>query len=365
MLSHIDTLSILTARLKDVGAALGIPITAQLVESDPTKNGVRADAIVDIEVADERERFLVEAKTAADRYVVVGQMKQVADQFLLPGLLVAPYVTMAMAKRCRALQIAFLDAVGNAHLKIGRTLVYIVGNKPAGLRTIRDEADQLLEWKAPAANPAGRATPTALRVIFALLCRPQLMNAPYREIRDAAGVALGAIGSVFFDLEGRHLTVGKQPNRQIVNTRRLVDEWTTTYALNLRRKLSPQRFRAASHDWWKSEPLEQGAYWGGEVAADELTHLLKPAAQTIYVTRSKRSALIATLAVRHKLQADPRGNIEVLDTFWGFDVDLRATKRIVPPLLVYADLVATADPRNLEAAQQVRERYIDNASHIG
>ena len=36
---------------------------------------------------------------------------------------------------------------------------------------------------------------------------------------------------------------------------------------------------------------------------------------------------------------------------------------LVPPILVYADLVATLDPRNLEAAKLIREQYIDGALH--
>jgi hypothetical protein len=33
----------------------------------------------------------------------------------------------------------------------------------------------------------------------------------------------------------------------------------------------------------------------------------------------------------------------------------------VPPLLVYADLMATLDPRNLEIAKRIREQYIEHA----
>jgi hypothetical protein len=32
---------------------------------------------------------------------------------------------------------------------------------------------------------------------------------------------------------------------------------------------------------------------------------------------------------------------------------------LVPPLLVYADLLATGDARNLETAALIRERYLE------
>jgi hypothetical protein len=61
------------------------------------------------------------------------------------------------------------------------------------------------------------------------------------------------------------------------------------------------------------------------------------------------------------LRPDVNGEIEILETFWptaearqqnGIDND------IAPPLLVYADLMATADPRNIETAQLIREQIL-------
>jgi hypothetical protein len=36
---------------------------------------------------------------------------------------------------------------------------------------------------------------------------------------------------------------------------------------------------------------------------------------------------------------------------------------VAPPLLIYADLVATAEPRNLEAAREVYERFLETAEN--
>ncbi|MCK5356795.1 MAG: hypothetical protein KAJ48_00235, partial [Elusimicrobiales bacterium] len=46
--------------------------------------------------------------------------------------------------------------------------------------------------------------------------------------------------------------------------------------------------------------------------------------------------------------------------FWNFNFD-NEEKQIVPPLLVYADLMATKDPRNHEVAKIIYEQYIANA----
>ena len=91
----------------------------------------------------------------------------------------------------------FLDTAGNAYLHEPGLHVYITGEKPAAGET-------------PIVGAQGGGTATALRVVFALLCNPKLLNAPYREIVEAANVALGAIGWVFFDLEKRGYIAGRQ-----------------------------------------------------------------------------------------------------------------------------------------------------------
>jgi hypothetical protein len=64
----------------------------------------------------------------------------------------------------------------------------------------------------------------------------------------------------------------------------------------------------------------------------------------------------------HRLRADPNGNVQILDAFWNLPDDPEHPD-VAPPILVYADLVATLDPRNLETAKLLRERFIDHALH--
>jgi hypothetical protein len=341
----------------------GLAVAARVAVFEPMAHAKRADALVDIRIEGERQRYVVEYKNKVDRYVLLGQLKTLVQEFEYPGLLLTPYVTPAIAKRCRELEIAFLDGVGNAYLKTGKRYVLVTGNRPEVHRTVAGPpfADA---GPVQVRKQTGAATPTALRVMFALLCKPQLINAPYREIREAAGVALGAIGWVLFNLNERGLVVGKQGMRRLVDKTRLFEEWVVNYPLRLRPKLNAARFRAPAPDWWRHTKLggEQGAYWGGEAGADRLTGYLTPATQTIYVRPDRRREMIGRLVAKHRLHPDDRGNIEFVDAFWHFDVD-QPHDDVAPPVLIYADLVATADPRNVEAAKLIRERYIDDALH--
>ena len=88
-----------------------------------------------------------------------------------------------------------------------------------------------------------------------------------------------------------------------------------------------------------------------------LTKHLRPEIITIY-----GNTHFATLAKTVRALKDEHGKLEVLQKFWNFEIP-RFNKRYptVPPLLAYADLIATADARNLETAQMIRERFLDKA----
>ena len=341
---------LLEEALKALNRTTGLE--AKIVALEPhTGRGknMRPDATIDIRGAGKYHRYLVETKRV-DRTVTLATVKHQLEHYGKPGVLIAPYLTPELANHCRdKLDLQFLDTAGNAYLRAPGLYVFIKGEKPQGIA-------------ANGIGTGGGGTGTALRVVFALLCKPELLNAPYREIVDAAGVALGAVGWVFFDLQARGLTGGGQRkrNRRFLEPKRLLDEWVTNYAIKLRPKLNPRRFRAPDANWWRKVQLAEGrAWWGGEVAADYLTHYLKPGACTIYLDPGRQRETLGTLVAKNKLQADPEGEVEFLERFWNFEIPGKRPD-LVPPVLVYADLLATLEPRNLEVAKLIRERYLDH-----
>jgi hypothetical protein len=58
-----------------------------------------------------------------------------------------------------------------------------------------------------------------------------------------------------------------------------------------------------------------------------------------------------------KIRQDINGNIELRERFWNCE-NPELDKTMVPPLLVYADLMATGDPRNIETAQMIFTDYL-------
>jgi hypothetical protein len=318
-------------------------LAAKIMRREPTTIGhPEPDAVIEIDTYGRKHRFAVEAKTGV-RAEVLTQTKALWPHEQQPRLLfVAPYITDHLAEKCREIELSFLDTAGNAYLKDDDLFVFVTGKKRitdlAPLRTNRTN------------------TTAGLRVIFAILCRPPLLNTPYRELATTAKVALGTIGPVFKDLETRKLiaTFGTAlPKRHLLDAKALLQEWVTFYPATLRPKLQARRFRAQNREWVQQTDLAAfGAYWGGEVAADRLTHYLKPEMLTVYTMHNPTK-----LITEFRLRADVNGDLEILNAFWD-QILVTGTADVVPPILAYADLMTTTDARNLEAAKLIYEQHI-------
>lgn len=316
------------------------------VTAPPEPDLGQPDALIKIEGAGPQRIFAVEIKrTGADRFEAINQIRLFWPEERRPPLvLVAPYITSALAEKCKEIGLFFLDTVGNMYLKQGGLHLYVTGKrKPAELQP-REETRLN--------NAAG------LKLMFAFLCQPELLNRTYRDAAHFGRVALGTVGQVVKELETKRLvtTLGTaQQKKKFVDPARLIQDWVAFYPANLRPKQNPRRFRATEIGWAKQIDLARfGGYWGAEMAAQKLTDYLTPETLTIY-TRQNPTKLIA----EQHMRADVNGNVEILDAFWHPDLETNNAQRdIVPPLLAYADLMTTTDSRNLETARLIYDQYI-------
>jgi hypothetical protein len=205
------------------------------------------------------------------------------------------------------------------------------------------------------AAPTRRLFKTAgLKVLFALLNNPEAVNWPYRKIAAMTDVALGTVEWIFRDLKemGFLVELGRR-NRKLTNRIALLKRWVEAYPDQLRPKLAHGRFQTDRPEWWKTiNPLDFDMCWGGEVGAAKLTGQLKPGEVVIYA-----GELPGKLIIQNKLRKADDGNIEILKPFWKFDWALME-QGVVPPLLVYADLIATGDDRNIETAGIIYDKYL-------
>jgi hypothetical protein len=333
-----DALDVLRERL-GIGATLVAPDTDSTEYQD--------DGEIDLFVDGQSRRYLVECKPLADRRAIAQQVKQRLSEKSQPGLLITSYVSREIANYCREIGLQFIDTHGNAYLNGPGLLVYVAGERHEGGRL-------------PSRATGGVSGVAGLRIALALLSTPDMAASPYREIASRAGVSLGAVSNAIEDLEKRGYVIAGAAGRprQLLEAKRLLDEWTLNYPVQLRPKLNSRRFSVPGSDWWKGEQLAgTGAVWSGDVAAKMLTNYLRPATQTIYVPPAVRSDWMKAFAKAHHARADPHGSLEVLDKFW--DDGLERRPGVAPLAVVYADLLASLDPRAAEAASLIRKDWID------
>ena len=256
------------------------------------------------------------------------------------GVIVTRFVNKPTAERMREQGICFADTSGNVYLKAEDLLVWVQGQKPADRET-----RQLV----------GRPfKPAGMQVIFALICLPGLEQKTYREIARVAGVALGTVDATVRNLKLiGYLLEGKEIGRRIVRREELFDKWVGMYPQQLKPKQFVGRFAARDPEWWRAADLAgTDALWGGEPAVQIETRYLKPEIATLYIQGDPNR-----LIVQYKLKQDDRGNVELYNRFWQFHTDQEALA-VVPTPLTYADLMATGEGRNLEAARDLREKKL-------
>jgi hypothetical protein len=292
-----------------------------------------------IEYAVEVKRSLV-ASTLGAATMQLRQMTTDAS----PALLLTDYLTPPMAASLREQKQQFVDAAGNAYLQGPGLMVYVTGRKPLEKRV---------------APHAGKAhTLTGLKVMFTLLCTPELADAPQRAIAAAAGVALGSIPAVLADMQqAGHLRVLAK-RRQLNATRRLLDEWALAYARRLRAQTLQAIYMVHDLQTWKTWLLDAPhAQWGGEPAATLLVGHLVPGVHTIYANKLPPRLLVEQkmVAARNVQSGDPV--LEWRKPFWGL-MPFEGRNDTVHPVLVYADLLATGDARCIETAQLVYDQYL-------
>lgn len=312
----------------------------------------RPDARIVVAGKDREVAYWVVVKKHVDRQAALSAFNELAthvgQEHLATeggGLLITNQLTPEMADRCRKMRLQFMDAAGNAYLEQDGLFVLIQGKKAQGDLAKREK-------------PAQAFDRTGLRIVFALLTIPGLLNATYRDIAGTVGVALGMVGRVMTDLRVQGMIVqAKDGDRRWLEKGRAMKAWAMNFPLRLRNKLNPRRYTAADETWWKKAgPAEFGGCWGGEVAAAKMRGNLVPATATIYLPGNRDAFLAA-----HRLRADEHGPIEILDTFWERQEPNDQVKDLAPALLIYADLANIGDPRTYEEAERIYDDFLAGA----
>ncbi|WP_439377001.1 type IV toxin-antitoxin system AbiEi family antitoxin [Amycolatopsis lexingtonensis] len=257
----------------------------------------------------------------------------------LPALLVTTHVSEPVAERLRARGIDYVDTAGNAHLAWDDVLVDVRGRRNPAVPRSRTSPS--------GAGAFGRA---GLRVVFVLLSWPEMAAQPYRVLAGASGVSLGTVKTVIDELTGAGYLYRRGEDRRLARGGELLDRWSEAYSITLHGTLALGEFAVDDLSWWpdsESEMRSLGVQVGGEAGAGLIDSHLRPASLTLYAEQ-----LPAQLIGRHRMvRAEGGGNVHIRKRFWQVP---GAESWLVPSPLIYADLLASGDPRQREHGDRIR-----------
>ena len=77
--------------------------------------------------------------------------------------------------------------------------------------------------------------------------------------------------------------------------------------------------------------------------------------------RPSLAASIPSAVARARLRPDERDDVEILEAFWPpspIQTWEQHSPPLVHPLLIYADLIATGDDRNISIAEQIYDDHL-------
>lgn len=253
-------------------------------------------------------------------------------------LFVTVNATPKMLELAKIPDINILDCAGNFNIQYQLKNEYIV-------LMLANKGEKPVEDTTAKAYPI--FLEKGLKVIFNLLLDKQNVGRPYREIMDATGVAIGTVKNVIDGLIYQQFVRVEKNKRFLTNTDRLLMLWATNYGLNLKPKLFQTRFAFRDEEKrrnWEHLELPEGMLWGGEPAAALNDGFIAPGEFTVYA-----DIPAATLMKTGAVVPDADGEIAVYRKFWtGGDGNT------VPTVLIYADLMDTANGRCIEAAQKIK-----------
>ncbi len=255
------------------------------------------------------------------------------------NLIISQYLSKEHREQLRNLQINYLDSSGNCYIKHNTLFIFIDNQKVTMNRATKSRK---------------LFSQTGLKIIYAFLLNPDLINMPYRTIAVEAGIALSTVSLLLSEMQESGYIKMKGDERILCNKDELVIKWAEYYNDKLEPKIFRGRFKFIKDyhkdpDYWKTLKLKN-AFWGGEPAANILDRFLQPQEFIIY---SKEDEYV--LMKQLKLVPDLNGNIKLLTP----PINKMPDNNVADPYLIYADLIYKKDSRCLEAAQRIKEKYLD------
>ncbi|MFC3023593.1 type IV toxin-antitoxin system AbiEi family antitoxin [Vibrio zhugei] len=286
------------------------------------------DGTLTIWLGERRHQLLVDFKRVHRKE----SLRNVKAHMQIDGgyVLVTNALTDFLKDECENLGLNYIDESGN--IRIVNEDLYILITKPYQSGLVK---------KHPVAMTEG-----IVKCVFALICEPILLKSTYEEISRKAGISVSmANKAIKFLIEKNYIQKDKL-KRRFFDENSLMYDWLLSYYKHIGSKQVPIPFPPPLD--WKAIELPNGAIWGGEAAAAELTDYLHP--QTLFLYSKDR---VHGYEFNKSNPKAPR--LQVCRPFWGDELKITEKGRAI---LTIAELLATQDGRNREVAEMINDKYL-------
>jgi len=117
--------------------------------------------------------------------------------------------------------------------------------------------------------------------------------------------------------------------------------------LRLQHRLHREHFNINTHT----------AHWGEEKAGAFYTDHLKPQETTLHIDQGAEEEILFATHLKKAVKGfgTPENHVKIYQAFWPLRDDIEPYTH---PILTYADLVATSDPRNIETSRLIYDEHI-------
>jgi hypothetical protein len=312
------------------------------------ENRIRShDALLDIRTRKGSFALAVELKRAYLDRTGTNALIALAVHEKTPLMVFARYIPRPTGERLATAGINFVDEAGNIHLRLGDDYHTLL----LGKHQDRPEPEEK------------RISAAAVQMFFAFLARPETIQWPARRLAETAGVSKTAAS----DARRRLVAEGilrRQSARgyQLAAASQLEERFLQGYSRILRPHLRLGRVRARDRDpeafveRLSAVAKRHNLQWAltGGAGAYELDPFYRGEETPVFL-----SSYGQVLQRELMLLPDRQGPITLLRLFGPQVIWAGATRRpIADPWLLYAELLQGSDDRALEAAKEIRNKYL-------
>ena len=283
-----------------------------------------------------------------DRTVANALLALAVRRGRLPVIVFARYISRSIGERLAAAGVNFVDRVGNLHLHLGDNQTLLLGKK-----------------ESPTVSEGKRTGPAAIQVYCTFLSAPEAIQWSTRRVAELSGAGKTAVSDARQRLiSDEVLQHFRSRGYSLVNRKTLEEYFIRGYEHILRPHITLGRYRSA-----ENEPdafvervaivaSKHGLKWAltGAAGAYELERFYRSEETQLFL---RAGAIRGELQRDLQLLPDKHGPITLFKFFGDIVLYPGPKKRpVAHPWLIFTELLYQGDPRALEAAEEIREKFL-------